>query len=86
MNCYSHKIATTFVLRCFVAFIMDINMAWPQLELTTRDDVPYPHNIVNGIIFPSFISQKRVDDLKSLQLRSDDVYVATYAKSGRCPY
>ena len=60
---------------------MDIDMPWPQLELTTREDVPYAHNMVNGIIFPSFISQKRVDDLKTLQLHSDDVFVATYAKS-----
>ena len=54
----------------------------PHIELTTRDDVPYPRNIVNGLIFPSFISQKRVDDLKSFQLRSDDVFIVTYAKSG----
>ena len=65
---------------------MNIDSPLPQIELTTRDDVPYPHNIVNGVIFPFFISQKRVDDLKTFQLRSDDVFVATYAKSGNCPY
>ena len=54
----------------------------PHIELTTRDDVPYSHNIVNGMIFPPFISQKRVDDLKSLQLRPDDVFIVTHAKSG----
>ena len=55
---------------------------WPHIELTTRDDVPYPHNMVNGMIFPPFISQKRVDDLKSLQLRPDDVFIVTHTKSG----
>ena len=54
----------------------------PHIELTTRDDVPYSHNIVNGMIFPPFISQKRVDDLKSLQLRPDDVFIVTHTKSG----
>ena len=65
---------------------MNMDMPLPQIELTTRDDVPYAHNMVNGVIFPFFISQKRVDDLKTVQLRSDDVFVATYAKSGSCPY
>ena len=59
---------------------------WPQTELTTRDDLPYAHNIVSGEIFPPFITQKRVDDLKTFQLRSDDVFVATYAKSGSYIY
>jgi len=53
-----------------------------QIELTTRDDLPYTHNIVNGLISSPFITQKRVDDLKTFQLRSNDVFVATYSKSG----
>ena len=55
---------------------------WPHIERTTRDDIPYAHNIVNGVIFPPFFSQKRMDDLKTFQLRSDDVFIVTYAKSG----
>ena len=59
---------------------------WPQTELTTRDDLPFAHNIVNGVISHPLYSQKRMDDLKTFQLRSDDVFVATYAKSGSYMY
>ena len=45
--------------------------------------LPFTHNVVDGIIFHPFTSQKRVDELKILRLKSDDVFIATYAKSGR---
>ena len=54
----------------------------PQIELTTRDDVPFAHKIVNEVISPPLFSQKRMDDLKTFQLRSDDVFIDTYPKSG----
>ena len=38
--------------------------------------------MVDGVIFPPFISQKRVDELKTFQLRPDDLFITTYAKSG----
>lgn len=40
------------------------------------------HNIVNGVIVPHFIRQERVDELKILPLRSDDLFIATFPKSG----
>ena len=39
-------------------------------------------NRINGIIFPSFITQKRVDELKDWPLLPDDVYVVSYPRSG----
>ena len=45
--------------------------------------VPFSHNIVNGIVVSSFVSQQRIDELKVFKLRPDDVFVASYPKSGK---
>ena len=72
--------AKLLAFRCFSD--LPTRMEILQSQLTTRDDLPYVHNIVNGMIFPPVISQKRMDDLKTFQLCSDDVFVTTYSKSG----
>ena len=41
-----------------------------------------PLNTVNGVLVPRFVQQKYVDDLKSLELYSDDVWIVTYPKCG----
>ena len=51
-------------------------------QLSKQDDLPFAYNMISGIIFPPFISQKRVDELQTLQLRPDDVFVVSYPKSG----
>jgi len=61
-----------------------------EQPLEQRDDTiliaerhePFDHNLVDGIMVPSFITQQRVDELKTLKLRPDDVFVVTYPKSG----
>lgn len=40
------------------------------------------HHVVDGLLVPMFITQQRVDELKSFKLRPDDVFVVTYPKSG----
>ena len=42
----------------------------------------YKMNIVDGIPFPPFVTQQHMDKLKKFQLRSDDIILATYPKSG----
>lgn len=43
----------------------------------------YRHTLVDGIVFPSFINQSKVDYIrKSFPFRNGDVFVATYPKSG----
>ena len=56
-------------------------MAESPIE-TVDSDLPFLHNIVNGIVFPDFITQQRMDYLKMFKLRPDDIFVATYLKSG----
>ena len=42
----------------------------------------YGNNILNGIALPNFVTQQRLDELKSFPLRLDDVFIVTYSKSG----
>ena len=49
---------------------------------TVDSDFPFAHNMVNGMVFPDFITQQRMDYLKTFNLRPDDVFVASYPKSG----
>lgn len=44
------------------------------------------YSIVNGIRVPYFVVQEKVDKLKDLKLYSDDLWVATYPKSGTMYY
>ena len=49
---------------------------------TVDTDLPFAHNIVNGMVFPKVITQQCMDYLKAFNLRPDDVFVASYPKSG----
>ena len=49
---------------------------------TVDSDFPFAHNMVNGMVFPDFITQQRMDYLKTFNLCPDDVFVASYPKSG----
>ncbi len=42
----------------------------------------FSHNVVNGVVFPPFITQQRMDDLATFKLRRNDVFIVTYPKSG----
>ena len=53
-------------------------------QLKPEHHEPYNHNLVDGMMVPPFITQQRVEELKTLKLRPDDVLVVTYPKSGIC--
>ena len=53
-------------------------------QLKPEHHEPFTHNLVDGIMVPPDITQQRVDELKTLKLRQDDVFVVTYPKSGIC--
>jgi len=46
-------------------------------------DLPYKHNVYDGVPVPPFITEQRMEEIKKThQSRSDDIYIATYQKSG----
>ena len=45
-------------------------------------EVEIPHNVVNGIVFPTFITQERLDELRDFHLKPDDLFIPPYPKSG----
>ena len=42
----------------------------------------YKHSVVDGIVFPPHVDQQRMDELKNLQLRPEDLFIVTYPKCG----
>ena len=64
------------------------SLNWPtgimaeSVVCTVDSDLPFAHNMVNGVAFPEFITQQRMDYLKTFNLLPDDVFVASYPKSG----
>ena len=42
----------------------------------------YKVNLVDGIPFPPFVDQRRIDELREFKLYPDDLFVVTYPKSG----
>jgi len=53
-------------------------------QLKPEHHEPFSHNLVDGMMVPPHITQQRVDELKTLKLHPDDVFVVTYPKSGIC--
>ena len=51
-------------------------------ELKPEHHEPFDHNLVDGMMVPVFITQQRMDELRTLKLHPDDVFVVTYPKSG----
>ena len=47
-----------------------------------KSELPFKHNIVNGIPFPTFIDQQRMDEVKDFHLCGGDLFIASYPKSG----
>jgi len=46
-------------------------------------NLPYKHNVYDGVPVPNFISQERMEEIKEKHVsRPDDVFIATYQKSG----
>lgn len=45
-------------------------------------DLPFKHSVVDGLVVPAFMTQKRLDELRDFQLRPEDVFIVTYMKSG----
>ena len=43
---------------------------------------PITSHILNGMLVPSFVQQDRLDELKSIKLYPDDIWIVTYPKCG----
>lgn len=40
------------------------------------------HSLVDGLMYPPYIDQKTVEELRDFALKDDDLFIVTYAKSG----
>ena len=56
MHSYSTFRYSVTVTRSQTWTVLNRNLA------TTPDNLPFSHNIVNGVVFPPFINQKHVDE------------------------
>ena len=50
--------------------------------VTQRTPIVLNLNRVNGVPMNHFVTQQRVDELANIELRSDDLFIVTYPKSG----
>ena len=60
---------------------MHVTPRVPAFEITMADH-SLNLNYVDGIPFPPFIDQKRMDELQEWHVLPNDVYIVTYPKSG----
>ena len=52
-------------------------------SMTSPVNPPYRHNLYRGIPVPDFITAERYEEIETVhKTRDDDVYIATYQKSG----
>lgn len=53
-------------------------------EVTDDDSAPAPYrlNRVYGVLLPTYITKKLIDELRVMPLRPDDLFIVTYPKSG----
>ena len=44
--------------------------------------LPFNHSYLRGEIFPPFVTEQKLSENNTLELRDDDIFVATFPKSG----
>ena len=54
----------------------------PSLTLESLMVEPQGTHLLNGILLPDIVDQNDLDKLKTFELYPDDVWVASYPKSG----
>ena len=85
MNRITHAITAAKIYRLYLGDDILSTLCYylePENCIPATMSAKLPGNIINGVVFPPFVTQQHMDELKAFPLRLDDVMISCLPKSG----